>query len=97
MGSERTRGTGGGPRSPGGGRTTNHSGNNGDRGGLPSWRDLALPLPRSMASAIEAQGRRPSDADNVGLWMDKLVYRRAAGWLLKEDVRRFSLQQLCRK
>lgn len=97
MGSGRTRGTGSGPRSPGGGRDTNHRGNNGDRGGLPSWSDLALPLPRSMAGAIEAQDRRPSDADNVSLWMDKLVHRSRDGWLLQEKVRRFSLQQLCRK
>ncbi len=96
MGSERTRGSGS-PRSPGGGRDTNHGGNNGGRGGLPAGNELALPLPRSMASAIEAQRQRLSDTDNVGLWMDKLVYRRAAGWLLKEDVRRFCLQQFCRK
>ncbi|MEZ4363817.1 MAG: type III-B CRISPR module RAMP protein Cmr6 [Kofleriaceae bacterium] len=49
-----------------------------------------------MAKAINDQGRRPAEGDNVGLWMDKLVYRNSSDWTLKEEVRRFSLQQFCR-
>lgn len=81
-------GPGSGPRGPGGG--------GGRRGGLPDWSELALPLPAGMAKAIVEQGRRPADGDNVGLWMDKLVHRRRNDWRLKEEVRRFSLQQFCR-
>lgn len=97
---------------PGGGRGRDHNpsgrgafpraGNRDDGGGtsrdaLPSWNDLALPLPTRMAEAITAQSLRPSDADNVGLWMDKLVHRSKYGWQLEKNVRRFCLQQLCRK
>ncbi len=81
-------GSGGGDRGPGGG--------GGRRGGLPDWSELALPLPAGMAKVILEQGRRPADGDNVGLWMDKLVHRQRNDWRLKEEVRRFSLQQFCR-
>lgn len=49
-----------------------------------------------MSKSILDQGRRPADGDNVGLWMDKLVHRQRDDWKLKEEVRRFSLQQFCR-
>jgi CRISPR-associated protein Cmr6 len=81
-------GSGGGHRGPGDG--------GGRRGGLPDWSELALPLPESMAKAITDQGRRPAEDDNLGLWMDKLVHRHRNDWKLKEEVRRFSLQQFCR-
>lgn len=74
-----------------------NDGGGNSRDALPSWNDLALPLPKEMAEAITAQSRRPSDSDNVGLWMDKLVHRSKYSWHLEKNVRRFSLQQLCRK
>lgn len=66
-------------------------------GGLPDWNDLALPLPRDTANRIADVSRRPSDADNVGLWLDKLVYRRRNGWTLEKEDRTFALGQLCRR
>jgi CRISPR-associated protein Cmr6 len=49
-----------------------------------------------MADHIVSVSRRPSDADNVGLWLDKLVHRRRRGWTLDRQDRSFSLGQLCR-
>lgn len=104
MANERTPPGGGRGRdhNPSGRGAFPHAGNRDDGGGtsrdaLPSWNDLALPLPTRMAEAITAQSLRPSDADNVGLWMDKLVHRSKYGWQLEKNVRRFCLQQLCRK
>jgi len=72
------------------------AGGSGGRGRLPDWSELALPLPRMTADKIVSAGRRPSDGDNVGLWLDKLVHRRRRGWTLDRGDRSFSLGQLCR-
>jgi CRISPR-associated protein Cmr6 len=71
-------------------------GGGGKRGGLPDWSELALPLPKTTAQAILSVGRRPGDADNVGLWLDKLVHRTRSDWTLMGEHRGFSLRQLCR-
>lgn len=74
------------PREPGGG----------GRARLPDWSELTLPLPVATAERIVSVSRRPTDADNVGLWLDKLVHRRRRGWTLDREDRSFSLGQLCR-
>lgn len=76
----------------GGGRRGGGRGGTGGRGSGPGWDNMALPLPRSTAARI---GRRPGRDDNVGLWLDKLVYRQKADWTLKADARSFALGQLC--
>lgn len=68
-----------------------------DRGSrFPDWSELALPLPKKTADRILAIGKRPTDADNVGLWLDKLVHRRKSDWKLEKGYRTFSLGQLCK-
>jgi CRISPR-associated protein Cmr6 len=72
-----------------------------DRGGerrsrLPDWSDLALPLPAVTAERIASASRRPVDGDNVGLWLDKLLFRRRHGWTLDREDRTFAFSQLCR-
>lgn len=69
----------------------------GPGGGSPDWNAVELPLPRGTAARIKTIGQRPTDADNVGLWLDKLVHRRARAWTLDADVRSFALGQLCRR
>lgn len=69
----------------------------GPGGGGPDWSAVELPLPRATAARIIAVGRRPTDADNVGLWLDKLVYRRRQAWTVDAEVRSFALGQLCRR
>lgn len=69
-------------------------GGSGKRGRLPEWNDFVLPLPRGMAAHID---KRPTDADNVGLWLDKLIHRRRGDFSLEEKYRSFSLGQFCKK
>lgn len=69
----------------------------GGRGRLLDWSDLSLPLPKDTRDRIVAVSRRPTDVDNVGLWLDKLVHRDNTDWTLTGDHRSFSLGQLCRK
>jgi len=62
------------------------------------WDDLALPLPRDTADRIASMSRRALDGDNVGLWLDKLVFRNQRRWSLDRQDRTFVLeQQFCRE
>lgn len=63
------------------------------RRSVPTWDDCVLPLPRQTAARID---KRPSTThDNVGLWLDKLVWRKRPSQDLKGELRAFSLGQLC--
>lgn len=61
------------------------------------WNAFDLPLPADTRQRLARVRRRPADGDNVGLWLDKLVYRDKRDWSLKEDRRAFALEQLCGK
>ena len=70
----------------------------GPRSRITDWDDMALPLPTVTASRISSTNRRPLDGDNVGLWLDKLVFRNSRrDWSLKANDRSFALSQFCRK
>lgn len=62
----------------------------------PDWDDFVLPLPRTTARKIEDARKRPSDGNNVGLWLDKLVWRMKGDFHLQAEHRSFALNQLCR-
>lgn len=78
----------------------------GREGGPPSAGRLALPLPKATASAIENIADRPRTAmdprggarlcvDNVGLWLDKLIFRRSGVWTLDKADRTDALGRVC--
>lgn len=66
-----------------------------DRARTLDWSALDLPLPRPTARRIAAARRRPAEGDNVGLWLDKLVYRDRQDWSQKDDRRVFALEAFC--
>lgn len=66
-----------------------------DRRKLPDWNEFVLPLPRKTARHIDER-KRPADGDNVGLWLDKLLWRMQTSFDLKAQHRGFALSQLCR-
>jgi CRISPR-associated protein Cmr6 len=68
-----------------------------DRRREPEWGHFGLPLPRATAQKIEGAGRRPADGANLGLWLDKLVWREKGTFDLKAAHRAFALNQLCRR
>lgn len=64
-----------------------------DRRTEPTRNDFILPLPKRTAARI---AERQADSDNVGLWLDKLIWRKKNSYDLKAKERAFSLSQLCR-
>jgi CRISPR-associated protein Cmr6 len=61
----------------------------------PGPHNTALPLPKDTAKLLDAS-RRPGNEDNVGLWLDKFVYRRRGEWDIKENYREYALAQFAR-
>lgn len=56
---------------------------------------MTFPRPAATTKILDTS-RRPGDNDNVGLWLDKLVYHRRGIWDIKEDYRAYALDQFTR-
>lgn len=62
----------------------------------PGPDTTALPLPERTSTILDTI-RRPGHEDNVGLWLDKLVYRQPGNrWDIAKDYREYALAQLTR-
>lgn len=88
------------PRRPPGRGPGRGAGRGPGRGGdrrpeRPSPETTALPLPESTAELLDTS-RRPGNADNVGLWLDKFVYRRRHDWDVAKEYREYALAQFTR-
>lgn len=93
-----------GGRGRGSGRAPGGRGEGRRRDDKPNWEHMALPLPGKTAERL---GRRPGRDDNVGLWLDKFVYRKLRDaaepgrssadddWSLTAAARNFALSQFC--
>jgi CRISPR-associated protein Cmr6 len=67
----------------------------GGRSRTPDWSELTLPHPARERIADIAT--RPGPEDNLGLWLQKLVFRPRASWKLEKAYKTFALEQLIAK